>query len=136
MPGIFAYHLASGSLPPGAAVLAGVAFVWGMHLFSAIPDIGCDREGGIRTTAVLLGERASLILTLALWSVLAATVILASGFYPASLLTLVYPAIPLSLLIAPGLGLLRVYWVLPYLNTTLGGIAFLLFTLSKPALLP
>ena len=72
-----------------------------MHLFSAIPDIECDRAAGITTTAVFLGRKRSLLLCLAFWTGLAVITIGASGFHPLSLLVLAYPAVP-ALLLASG----------------------------------
>lgn len=124
MPGILAYHMASGDLPSWPLVAAGFLHISAMHLFSAIPDIECDRKAGLLTTAVLLGERASLTLCLAFWSGLAVLAIyLAEGHY-LSLFALIYPAIPLSLLLNRRQPIERVYWYLPYVNTILGGMLF------------
>jgi 4-hydroxybenzoate polyprenyltransferase len=133
MPGILGYYLASGTLPPPALVLAGYLHVAAMHLFSAIPDIGCDEAAGMTTTAVVLRERRSLLLCLVFWSGLATLVIWLAGFNPLSLLVLVYPAIPLALLLSESLSIDRVYWYLPYVNTGLGGLVFLLATLRTVA---
>ena len=129
MPGILGYYLASGTLPPPALLLAGYLHIAAMHLFSAIPDIGWDAAAGMRTTAVVLRERRSLLLCLGFWSGLAGLVIWLAGFNPLSLLVLVYPAIPLALLLRESLSIDRVYWYLPYINTGLGGLVFLLATL-------
>lgn len=133
VPGILGYYLASGTLPPPALVLAGYLHVAAMHLFSAIPDIGCDAAAGMTTTAVVLRERRSLLLCLAFWSGLAALVIWLSGLHPLSLLVLIYPAVPLALLLREGFSIDRVYWYLPFVNTGLGGLVFLLATLRTVA---
>jgi len=129
VPGILGYYIASGTLPPPALVIAGYLHVAAMHLFSAIPDIGFDAAAGMTTTAVVLRERRSLLLCLAFWSGLAALVIWLSGLHPLSLLVLIYPAVPLALLLRRSLSIDRVYWYLPYVNTGLGGLVFLLVTL-------
>lgn len=64
---------------------------------------------------------------------LAALVIWLSGLHPLSLLVLIYPAIPLALLVRESLSIDRVYWYLPYVNTGLGGLVFLLATLRTVA---
>jgi 4-hydroxybenzoate polyprenyltransferase len=133
IPGILGYYLASGTLPQLALVLAGYLHIAAMHLFSAIPDIGCDEAAGMTTTAVVLRERRSLLLCLAFWSGLAALVIYLADFNPVSLLVLIYPAVPLALLVREGLSIDRVYWYLPYVNTGLGGLVFLLATLRTVA---
>lgn len=133
MPGILGYYLSSGVFPPLLLVLAGFLHIAAMHLFSAIPDIGYDEAAGLTTTAVLLRERRSLLLCLAFWSGLAAIVVWLSGASPLSLLVLVYPAIPLALLMRQSLSIERVYWYLPYINTSLGGLVFAIATLRTVA---
>lgn len=59
-----------------------------------------------------------------MWSVLAGLAITLTDFHPLSLLALTYPAIPLALLVRRGLSVDRVYWYLPYINTSLGGLLF------------
>ncbi|RQD83934.1 MAG: prenyltransferase [Methanocalculus sp. MSAO_Arc2] len=129
MPGIFGYYLASGYLPPWFLILAGFFHIAAMHLFSAIPDIGYDKKAGLQTTAVVLRERPSLLLCLLFWAGLSIIVILASGIHPASLLVLVYPAIPLLLLLKRDVDIKTLYWYLPAINTTLGGLVFIAATI-------
>lgn len=129
LPGILAFHLASGDLPPFILVIAGFLHIAAMHLFSAIPDIECDRHAGITTTAVLLGRRTSLLLCLLFWSGLAIIAMHLSGFHYLSFLALLYPAVPLSLLAFRSWHVERVYWYLPYMNTILGGMLFTVLVL-------
>lgn len=131
MPGIFGFYLAAGALPPAALVFAGFLHIAAMHLFSAIPDIDCDRRAGITTTAVLLGRRSSLLLCLFFWTLLAVLVVVLAHGHPLAFLSFCFPAIPLALLLAPSLSLDRVYWHLPGLNTALGGLTFAVFFLLK-----
>jgi 4-hydroxybenzoate polyprenyltransferase len=131
MPGIFGFYLAAGTLPPLVLVFAGYLHIAGMHLFSAIPDIDCDRRAGITTTAVLLGRRSSLALCLVFWTLLSLLVVILAGGCPLSYLVFLYPAIPLALLLTPRLSLEEVYWYLPGLNTALGGLTFAVFFLLK-----
>jgi 4-hydroxybenzoate polyprenyltransferase len=104
-----------------------------MHLVSAIPDITYDREAGIRTTAVVLGQSWSLAFCCIVWSAMAFAIITLSGMHPASFLSLAYPVLPLSLILYPRIPIERVYWFLPYLNTFCGGLVFLLATVAKSA---
>ncbi|MBP2146109.1 4-hydroxybenzoate polyprenyltransferase [Methanofollis sp. W23] len=131
MPGVFGYLLASGTFPPLLLVAAGFLHIAAMHLFSAVPDIECDRAAGITTTAVLVGERASLLLCLLFWSGFALLVIGLAGFSPLALPVLLFPAVPLLLLLSRRMRIGRVYWYLPLVNTALGGLAFTAVTLSK-----
>lgn len=131
VPGIFAYYLASGGLPPSLVVLAGFFHIAAMHLFSAIPDIECDEKAGIRTTAVVLRKRRSLLLVLAFWSALSVLVIYLTGLHPLAFLVLVYPTFPAALLLSPRLDIDRLYWYLPYVNTALGGLLFAALVLNS-----
>lgn len=131
MPGIFGYLLASGTFPPALLVAAGFMHIAAMHLFSAVPDIECDRAAGITTTAVFLGEQGSLVLCLLFWSGFALLVMALAGFSPLALPVLLFPAVPLSLLLSRRMRIGRVYWYLPIINTALGGLAFAAVTLSK-----
>lgn len=131
MPGVYGYVLASGAWPPAWLLVGGFFHIAAMHLFSAIPDIECDRSAGIRTTAVYLGRDGSLALCLAFWAGLAAITLVASGFFPLSFLVLAYPAVPALLLARPSIPIERVYWRFPALNTLLGGLVFIAMTVSK-----
>ncbi len=134
MPGVFGYLLAAGALPPGVLVLAGFFHVAAMHLFSAVPDIEYDRAVGIRTSAVLFGHDASLMICMFFWSMLAVLTLMLTSFHPLAFLILIYPAVPAALLIDRRLDINRVYWYLPYINTTLGGLLFISLVIIKSAL--
>ena len=134
MPGVFGYLLAAGALPPGVLVLAGFFHVAAMHLFSAVPDIEYDSAAGIRTSAVLFGHDASLMICMFFWSMLAVLTLMLTSFHPLAFLILIYPAVPAALLIDRRLDINRVYWYLPYINTTLGGLLFISLVIIKSAL--
>lgn len=135
MPGVFGYLLAAGVLPPEVIVLAGFFHVAAMHLFSAIPDIEYDRAVGIRTSAVLFGHDASLMICAFFWSMLAILTLMLTSFHPLAFLVLIYPTVPAALLIDRRLDINRVYWYFPYINTTLGGLLFLSLVIVKSSLL-
>jgi len=98
LPGVFSYYWVSGTLPPTPVLAAAFMHTFSMHLFSAVPDIAYNTETGIRTTAVVLGRRASLALCFTLWTGLAAfTLKLGSGNL-LSLLPLTYPLVTAGLL--------------------------------------
>lgn len=139
MPGIFGFYLASGLFPPLVLVAAGFFHIAAMHLFSAIPDIACDRDAGITTTAVLLGRNVSLVLCGIFWTALSVLVVRYAGYFPLSFLVFLFPAVPLALLLSPALQIEKVYRYLPHLNTALGGITFVvlfLLSLSWPVVIP
>ncbi len=125
MPGIFAYALVASEFPPVLIILAGFFHISAMHIFSAIPDIRYDRNAGIITTPVLLGKEFSLILCLGFWSMLASITIFLTRFHPLSFLILIYPIIPLLVLLSKKTKIEKVYWYLPYINTSLGGLLFI-----------
>ncbi|RJS48265.1 MAG: prenyltransferase [Methanobacterium sp.] len=126
MPGLFAYYLVSGALPSWLILIGAYCHVSAMHIFSAIPDIEYDLKSGIRTTPVAIGKKAALILTSFFWVMLSGIVIYLAGFNILSFLVLLYPLFPISLLLIPSLKIERLYWYLPYVNTALGGLLFLL----------
>lgn len=124
MPGIFAYYLASYSIPPLIYMVGAFMHISAMHIFSAIPDIKYDRNAGINTTPVFIGARASLILCLLFWMGLSFIVIYLTNFFPLSFLVFLYPLFPLILLIKHDWDIDDLYWYLPYVNTALGGLLF------------
>jgi len=131
LPGVFAYFQVTGLLPPSLVVLAAFLHTSAMHLFSAIPDIEWDRSAGLVTTAVLIGERASMLLCLGLWSAFSALVVVVGGGSPMAMISLVYPALVLTLLIKRRQAL-STYWLYPHINTGLGGLLFLIGAAQTP----
>ena len=131
LPGVFAYIQVTGRLPPTLIILAAFLHTSAMHLFSAVPDIEFDRKVNLKTTAVLLGERVSLLLCLLMWTGLAAISLLVGEFSIPSYLPLIYPVMVLYLIVMrKETG--SVYWFYPYINTGLGGLLFLLGAVQTP----
>ncbi|MDO9627300.1 MAG: prenyltransferase [Methanobacteriaceae archaeon] len=124
IPGIFAYYLASGSIPSVIILIGAYLHISAMHIFSAIPDIKYDKAANITTTPVFIGEKASLILCLIFWLGLSIIVVSLAGYYLLSFLVFLYPLFPLILLLKKNIKIIDVYWYLPYVNTILGGILF------------
>lgn len=124
MPGIFAYNLVSNSFPAPIILLGAYLHISAMHIFSAIPDIKYDKEAGITTTPVFIGEKPSLWLCLLFWLGLSFIVVYLTNFYPLSFLVFLYPMFPLILILKNSLKIEKVYWYLPYVNTILGGLLF------------
>jgi 4-hydroxybenzoate polyprenyltransferase len=129
MPGIFAYSMAANSLPSLIIMLGAYFHISAMHIFSAIPDIKYDLEAGINTTPVFIGEKPALILTSLFWLILSVIVIVLANFRILSFLVLLYPLFPLLLLIKNNLDINKLYWYLPYVNTSLGGLLFIALVL-------
>ncbi|MEM2871050.1 MAG: prenyltransferase [Candidatus Caldarchaeum sp.] len=124
MPGVFGHYIASGTLPAVPILLAGFLHIAAMHIFSAVPDIEYDRSVGIKTTPVVIGRTPALILVAVFWTGLVYLAITLTNYHPLSILTLIYPAVPLSVLLFKK-DINRVYWLLPYINTLLGGTLWL-----------
>lgn len=118
LPGFFGYHLLTGQLPSLMVILVIGLWTAAMHLFSAIPDIQADVQAGLRTTAVVLGEKNSLLACSVLWLFFMVGVYLLSSSFVALLLGL-YVLVPL-LCLQPGWSAKRVYSLFPLLNAFVG----------------
>ncbi len=126
-PFIAGYAQASGGLPPLAVVAAAWLWTSAMHLFSAIPDIESDLAAAVRTTAVVLRLRYSLIACAILWGACCAIIWSNGILAPYSYLAAIYPAIPLLLAIkGDRLSVEKTYWMFPAVNTFAGFIVFYL----------
>ncbi len=69
-PAIVGLALAEASVTPTAVIVLVAFFLWGMaaHAFGAVQDIAPDREGGIGSIATVIGARATVRLSIALWA--------------------------------------------------------------------
>ncbi|MCP1430731.1 4-hydroxybenzoate polyprenyltransferase [Microbacterium foliorum] len=69
-PAIVGLTLAGAMITPTVALVLVAFFLWGMaaHAFGAVQDIGPDREGGIGSIATVIGARATVRLSIALWT--------------------------------------------------------------------
>jgi len=134
IPAILAFYQVRLDFPPLLPLFA--AFLWtsAMQLFSAIPDIEADKKANIRTTAVVIGEKASLLLCLIFWTGFAGILILVTQWNsPWNLMMLMYPAIPLYILLRPSADIARIYWYFPYYTAIFGIVLF--FSVGLPLLL-
>jgi 4-hydroxybenzoate polyprenyltransferase len=131
IPGILAFHQAIGYLPSLGVVIAAFLHSSAMHIFSAIPDIQWDKSVGIKTTAVLMGERASTTLCFIFWVLFSGMAIVIGGFSLISFISLIYPLMIVymwAMRMKPG----SIYWAYPYINTGLGGLLFFLGAFRIP----
>jgi 4-hydroxybenzoate polyprenyltransferase len=124
VPAALGYYLSSGRLPPAWVWAAGVAWTAGMHALSAVPDIEADRRAGVKTVAVALGARGTMVFVAANW--LAVALILTARD-PLMAPSLLYPAIALYLALRPHL-VPTWYWRFPAINAAMGALAFLYAT--------
>ena len=123
IPGILGYYQNTGIMPPILTWIGLYCFTSAMHLFSAIPDISYDRKASVITTAVKLEFNNSLILCLIFW--LSFSLIFSFYYrflFPLSILLLIYPLIPLYILITKKENIDQIYWYFPYINGIVGFI--------------
>jgi lycopene elongase/hydratase (dihydrobisanhydrobacterioruberin-forming) len=124
MPGIFAYGLMSGELPPVMSIIAATLWTMAMHAYSAVPDIKADKDAGVETIATLLGRNGTLLFCSACYLLAAMFAFPYLGPF-AGILGLVYLAlIGLSLFTKQTGGVYRIYQYFPFVNSACG---FLLF---------
>lgn len=128
VPGFLAFNQLTGILPSYQVIFSAFCWTSAMHLFSAIPDIVPDRTVGIRTSAVWLGQKKSLLLCSVLW--LLSILPILSTLYPYSLLGFIYPLIPLYLYKRTNL-IQTVYWKFPVITVSLGFLLFFVLLFSK-----
>lgn len=92
-PAVVGLALACADATSGTVLTLAAFFLWGMaaHAFGAVQDIGPDREAGISSTATVIGARATVRLSLALWVIAGAAMLLTPWPGPlAALLALPY----------------------------------------------
>lgn len=76
-PAIVGLALAGAPVTAGTVIVLVAFFLWGMaaHAFGAVQDIGPDREAGIASVATVIGARATVRISLALWAVAGAAML-------------------------------------------------------------
>jgi 4-hydroxybenzoate polyprenyltransferase len=131
LPGILGYLHSARELPSIAIIIGLCFWTFAMHLFSAIPDILADKSAGIKTSAVVLGKNVSLIICVLFWSIFSASIIIYSNIGALSFLTLIYPLIPLFLLLGKSIDIKKIYWTFPYLNGIFGFLLFWYLVINK-----
>ena len=127
IPGLVGYAQFYEEMPSLYVILGLWTWVMAMHLFSAIPDIESDRKVKLKTSAVVFGRNATLVLCLVLWSI-AAYVFSTSAFnyQPWIYLSFVYPSFAFVVLIMRNEKV--AYWWFPKINGLIGfGFFLILF---------
>lgn len=92
-PALVGLSLAGAPVTTTTVLVLVAFFLWGMaaHAFGAVQDIGPDREGGISSIATVIGARATVRLSLVLWTIAGAAMLLTSWPGPlAAVLALPY----------------------------------------------
>lgn len=77
-PALVGLSLAGAPVTTTTVLVLSAFFLWGMaaHAFGAVQDIGPDREGGISSIATVIGARATVRLSLVLWTIAGAAMLL------------------------------------------------------------
>lgn len=124
LPGILAYYQVTHQFPPTEIIIALSLWTGAMHLFSAIPDIAADKKAHLKTTAIILGEKKSLILCALFWGIVAIIALFNINSYLV-LIALAYPIVPLLLLTNNDLEIKKIYRIFPIINMITGFALFL-----------
>ncbi|MCC7574870.1 prenyltransferase [Candidatus Woesearchaeota archaeon] len=121
LPGFYAYFELTKQFPSLLVIIASFAWVWAMHIYSAVPDVEADKKAKLKTTALVLGQKMSLFLCVILWSVF--SVIISIKASPLGALTIVYPILALYTLKNIN-RINKVYWYFPYVTAFIGFLGF------------
>ncbi len=122
-PGLIIFALYSHNLALWSVIIASWSWAAAMHLFSAILDIMPDKKAGLKTTAVLFGEKKSMWICFFLWLIFSLVIVLNGWLLPLSYLFFIYPLIPIYILIKK-IKAEKVYWYFPYITGILGFFSF------------
>jgi 4-hydroxybenzoate polyprenyltransferase len=131
LPGVIGYLSISNQPLDWWIILAISSWAISMHLFSAIPDIEADKKAHLTTSAIFFGKTPSLLICSILWLAFSLISISQIQLFPFSLLTLVYPIIPLIVVLHKKISILEVYWYFPWINNFFGFILFVLLIWQK-----
>lgn len=126
LPGLLAYIFITNSWPNLITWLALISWTAAMHLFSAIPDIASDKRAGLKTSAIIFGEKNSLWICFGLWLIFALITVIYKFAWPLNILFFIYPIIPLNLLFKKS-SIKKSYWQFPIITGILGLITFWFF---------
>ena len=131
LPGIFAYAMVAGVMPPVTIMIAGGLWTAAMHAYSAIPDIEADRRAGFSTVATTLGPTGTHLFCLAAY---VGSGVLSYEYlsYFGIAATAIYALIMLISMAAKGRdGVFRIYRVFPAVNALVGFGLFLYIAFFK-----
>lgn len=130
-PGIFAFILISGKMPPFIVIIAAGLWTMAMHAYSAIPDIEADQKAGLKTIATWLGSKGTLVFCLILYLSAASLVFQYIGFLSVFLAIIYALMIFISFQFDKSNQIFRVYKFFPLLNSVVGFVLFWTIALSK-----
>ena len=98
-PAVYGLVLAGAVFTPQLWLLLGSFFLWGVasHAFGAVQDVAADREGGIASTATVIGARATVRVSVLVY--VAAGILLLFTSWPGPLAAIL--ALPYAISCAP-----------------------------------
>lgn len=131
MPGVFAYAISAGQLPPTILIVAGGLWTAAMHAYSAIPDIDADRKAGLNTIATFFGPYGTLAICFCLY---AGSAVLSLEYLGLASVTLgsAYLILMLASVRSVKTGrLFKLYRAFPLINVAAGFIIFWQIALEK-----
>ncbi len=131
MPGFFGWAIAGGIGLKLLILIAAIAWTAAMHAFSAVPDIESDRQAGLRTISTALGERATVMLCLALYALSAAIGYVYLGTVAIALGTVYVAVMVITLLGSSKHRVMDIYRIFPAINTAAGAVIFATIFFSK-----
>jgi 4-hydroxybenzoate polyprenyltransferase len=120
------YQITNSGLSP-YILIAALCWTTAMHLFSAIPDIEADKHAKLRTTAIILGRWNSLLACVILWFIAAVCATIASSLIA---FLLMYPLIPLYIMVNKKAPIEKIYWYFPFINLLVGFLLYLVVVLT------
>lgn len=125
LTGIFGYSLITNTLPSWEIILAAMCWSVAMHVYSAIPDITADTQAGLKTLAILLGAKKTIVLCALLYSLAAILVYQYFGFLALILLIpYLYLMIKSFAVVDNDIELFMIYKKFPVLNSIIGMTIF------------
>jgi 4-hydroxybenzoate polyprenyltransferase len=131
LPGLIGFYLVSLNPINILVLVSAIFWSFGMHLFSAIPDIEPDKLAQVKTTAVFLGERKSLIFCSLIWFISWIFLFSSGKLSFIVYLFLIYPFLPTLLFFSKKIKLIKIYWLFPYINNFLGFFLFIWILIDK-----
>ncbi len=132
-PGLFAFALINGNMPPMASFAAAGLWTAAMHAYSAIPDIEADTSAGLETVATLFGRNGTHLFCAACYL---SSALLAFPFLGvlAAICGIVYLGLILiSLYTKKTSDALGIYKYFPAVNTLIGFVLFWFVALTNLA---
>ena len=131
--GVFGYLLVSGTADWVPLAIAGMCWAAAMHAYSAIPDIAADKAVGMKTVAILLGAKKTIVICAGLYAVAAIISALYIGWIAFILLIPYWFLLGLSYS-TPDDSLMKIYKKFPLLNASVGMVLTLLVLVQSPLL--